>query len=348
MKKILDMSIKTWYNTYVRKDALKDIFTAGVSLNPAISVAVNDNLTALAGCISEASKKVPEIRTPVIAGGAIRDMIFGLKPKDYDIFYDVTPLPEDEREDASLYLASLIKDEISKDGRHFPFAAEFDLIEDLSGEYAESGKNTDTGVFCVYETVVPDRLWALPEADGPGNPFQVFQFIPHLAPKLSESPAEFAKTFDYGFVRAVLDPLDMAYRFDDTFVEELKARKIVVTEEKTRGRVQRWLDRCLSIGHNPPVTMDYKGKTKKNKGVKLSNRYRDDPGLRHLRNEWPGQEAIEARVQQINVEIQMRQAQAQNDLLRDVQWVEGVQWEQPVPRVRMMEPGEAGALDNNF
>lgn len=156
--------------------------------------------------------KFPEVPCPVIAGGSIRDMIFGVNPKDYDIFVDVSNIDADAADD----LALLISYEIVKE-----FGVNDDAIPMRVEGYEKEGREP----FPVYEILGED---------------DVLQVIAR-----TEKPLDLLNDFDYTLVKGMYDPVSGEFFLHDDFYEQLKSKTIKCDNDATLNRISSWLWRNM-------------------------------------------------------------------------------------------------------
>lgn len=197
-------------------------------------------------------KYFPEMRLPIIAGGAIRDVVFGTHPRDYDVFLDVSYLPKDEQEDATLVMLSGILTELDKTGK-YPSLTKSNMtqIGGIGGDSSIYEQDPSWKDFFVYENTpaVDEHFdaqieeWHDPhEVRVVERPFLSIQTIGNNDKRLSlEDPTEFLEYFDWPLVRAMFDPAINKFRFHTDFIEQLDKKKIVVDNKRTYERVNRWL-----------------------------------------------------------------------------------------------------------
>lgn len=182
---------------------------------PTISPDIDREVRAISRTLLKViSEQFPEIRVPIIAGGAIRDGVLCKSPKDYDIFIDLSPYetPE-EAEDQLLLIADALAKEM---GRKASEAG-----EDYDG-FKASGENDDP--FIVYN-LTSERDWF------------PYQLIGRRTPLLFSNPLEWVtKTFDYSMVKALFDPLDGEYKFSDEFLEAWNSKHVEFPSNKAYDR----------------------------------------------------------------------------------------------------------------
>lgn len=258
-QKVLDNQLKTLYNNRCKvkrmKTAEQILVDLTESVNKERSAIVDENIHAVGEAIKRARDKgFGSLRTPILAGGAIRDYVYGLTPQDYDVFLDVTNIPEDEQEDAVLLFGLRVIDELTAaDDSKFK-ALEDNTLRKLGAAYGLEGRNGQNGQgFYVFETGPFNeriqRIWnedvAIDEVRANDQfRFIKLQFIGHSDTRLSkEDPTEFVEAFDYELVRGLFDPEIMAYRLHDDFVKVVNSKTLTVREERTARRVYDWTSR---------------------------------------------------------------------------------------------------------
>lgn len=266
-QKVLDNQLKTLYNNRCKvkpmKTAEQILVDLTESVNKERSATVDENIHAVGEAIKRARDKgFGALRTPILAGGAIRDYVYGLDPKDYDIFIDVSSIPEDEQEDAVLLFGLRVIDElVNVEGSKF-LALTDNTLRRLGADnpYEREDANVDPRWknFYVFETGPFDeriqRIWnedVAIDADRANDQFRFIklQFIGHNDARLSkEDPTEFVEYFDYELVRCLFDPEIMAYRLHDDFVNVANSRELTVKDDRTYQRVMGWAVRFTYAG----------------------------------------------------------------------------------------------------
>lgn len=163
--------------------------------------------------------KLPtEYRSPIIAGGAIRDIYFGMTPRDYDVFIDTRGMDKETAEDYLLYLAS-------------KFNKCQDRIPILLGD--ETYKNSDNSILAYQlPKAIPEDISV--------------QFISHVGKSL-EDPLKFATdNFDYSLVKCIYDPSTEFMQLSQPFIKSRSSRIIEVDNARTEERVRHWISRYHS------------------------------------------------------------------------------------------------------
>ncbi len=240
-KKFLDNLSKAWYNVFTRLGKREpmdpDFFENYIKQQPAPYQTVRAQeifrldwfatlLTAVA---------LPNTRVPVIAGGAVRDMFFGVPPADYDIFMDLSPFTEDEKDDALLLTAMRFREAVGLTERDAP------LYDKHNGHYEQ-----ELGSFMVYECNTPNFT---------------FQLIGHNNPLLTTNPKQFVEeSFDWSLTKALYDPLHGKPEFCDEFLETLRTGVIKPKDDSSYNRARNWLD--WRHGQDRGLKIEYKHKEK--------------------------------------------------------------------------------------
>lgn len=223
LKKAIDKVLNPGYNI---RTGVEVSNREEYSFNKDITNRVFDNIKFL----DEALKETVELPY-VIAGGAVRDGLLGLEPRDYDIFFDMSSiagLDEDELDD---YIALL----------NFTFHERMGMA--LGGfetpwpvhnpEYENMENN-----FLVYEHVfrgMRDDLMAIQE-----NSYQLI--YRNNSPEIGSNPLDFVEQqFDWPLTKAF-------YKDDKVFVSQqfrncMDSRVIESDDLDTSKRIRRWYDR---------------------------------------------------------------------------------------------------------
>lgn len=300
-QKVLDNQLKTLYNNRCKvkrmKTAEQILIDLTESVNKERSATVDENIHAVGEAIKRARDKgFGSLRTPILAGGAIRDYVYGLTPQDYDVFLDVSDIPEDEQEDSVLLFGLRVIDElVNVEGSKF-LALTDNTLRRLGADnpYEREDANVDPRWknFYVFETGPFDeriqRIWnedmnENAERANDQYRFIKLQFIGHNDARLSkEDPTEFVEYFDYELVRCLFDPEIMAYRLHDDFVRVVNSKTLTVKEEQTARRVYDWTSRFswANIGQRleSPIKVVNEAPAKKSIFQVKSARYADIQG----------------------------------------------------------------------
>lgn len=276
-KKFLDKQGIKWYN--IRREGkdgkvnpltikfmeMFDRYASGVddkvkikwtSFNEEQTLITKNKIVEIGNAVREVAEVfMPGARLPIIAGGAVRDMFFGMEPKDYDVFFDVSTISdEDGRDDFVLLFADAVRHKLMATTEPDQKFTRLRSVG-LGGSYGSHSSDVNahgwaTGKFFVYETLPDNEVWGqyLNEqfAADPhaviNNPIRV-QIIGHIDPNLANDVPKFIEGFDYGLVKCWYDPSDEEFVFTDEFKEVLETKKIVYTENQTAERVGVWSNR---------------------------------------------------------------------------------------------------------
>lgn len=255
---------------------------------------VDKTIRRIATAIKEViDVEYPNRPYPLIAGGAVRDCVFGLSPRDYDVFVDVSELEEDERDDYVLLLSHGIMDKLgwnkdtdttianveyeeeryatlpngkpfivynAVDGRPVPRARNDRWFED----FLNGGGHLQINERGNFEPVGGPPLAA---DDGPAEPiaerpkFLPVQFIGREITGLT-----LLEDFDYAAVKCLFDPTTMEYVFADSFTELMTTKTMDLTD-KAFLRAKKWLNRFktpMPIKLIDTVVLEAQKKFKKN------------------------------------------------------------------------------------
>lgn len=213
------------------------------SLNHVVSEQNSATITDIGEAIRQVvDENFPQLRYPVIAGGAIRDTIFGLPIKDFDIFFDTSVFEDEEREDIALLLIAMVCEKLSEEKYPDLNNCRFNMVGHNDGYALGEGKDRKVP-FVVYENNSPlvedDIRWG----DVPDVPPIMLQVIGHKDDRLRTEPVAFLECFDYGLVRGLFDPSNMAFAFHDSLQETLASREIPCNNQKTLNRVSNFFNK---------------------------------------------------------------------------------------------------------
>ena len=203
------------------------------------------------------NENFPQLRYPVIAGGAIRDTIFGLPIKDFDIFFDTAVFEAGEEEDIALLLIAMTCEKLAEH--------EYPKLRDVrfqpvghKNQYTVGEGDNLKEPFVVYENYpyenepqqwVPGQVDFLDEAIA--EPARLYEFpqlqvIGHNDQRLREDPVAFLEYFDYGLVRGLYDPSDLAFHLHPSLQETLVSKQLPYNNIKTQGRLFNFMDKLYT------------------------------------------------------------------------------------------------------
>lgn len=233
-KKRLDKDQFEWYTNrrVVRKEEAME-FTPTPD--------VDREIMAIAKTIMKVfSERFPQVRPPIIAGGAIRDAILCKSPKDYDIFVDLSPYetPE-EAEDGLCLMASLLAEAFGRGCVEHTAAAEgrYGIMEDAGEEGLDC-----FGVYNITwqppsETNPVIDIARVANQQGRAIPYQLIGR--RSAPELSNDPLKWVtEKFDYSAVKALFDPTTMEYSYSEEFKQAFKDKFVKVDNAASYSRAK--------------------------------------------------------------------------------------------------------------
>jgi hypothetical protein len=259
-QKRLDKQRQAWYNTrrkVVKMKSHQNLVELKESVNPIRSQETDQNIRDIGTAIVEAQKKsFGGIRTPVIAGGAIRDFVYGLNPNDYDIFFDVSSIDKEEQDDAVMLFGLRILDELTAlFGDRYSALKDNTLVQRGVGDYAHAMFRHAECVdprwkdFIVYETADGseeawqrfEELHRIDPEEANKLQFIKLQFIGHNDSRLSqENVLPFVEYFDYSMCRGLYDPRTEEYLLHDDFVASANSKIIEVDNQRSLQRANEW------------------------------------------------------------------------------------------------------------
>lgn len=267
----IDKQRMLWYNNRrkvaKRKTDMNIITKLTESIDKSISKTTDENIRAIGDAIKQAREEgFPILRTPIIAGGAVRDYVFGLAPNDYDVFLDVSKIPKEEQEDAVMLFGLRVLDNLTEDENTKYLPLEDNTLIDITARSSYEGTlaNIDPRWkdFVVFETGAfserVGRMWHEeygqdPAAANDKYRFLKIQFIGHNDERLSnENPLSFVEYFDYGLVRCLYDPEAREYALHPDFIETLEKKVEESDNERTVGRLQNFRSRFILNGKPAP------------------------------------------------------------------------------------------------
>lgn len=258
---LLDKLRNLWYNNIIgygkgkhKMNNMKELLE-GFSPNKDLSTTNIEKITLIGNTLKAVvDENFPTLRYPVIAGGAIRDAVFGQVIKDYDIFFDTSSLENDEKADTALLLIALTCEKLA--AGPFPALAEcmYSVVgKDADYELKGLSETNPAVPFIVYQNSKPtypeafvnwdQMVLAEPEPVGEPREFPLLQMIGHDDKRLTDAPLSFLEYFDYSLVKGLFDPTDMGFHFHPTMLESINKRELKFSGKRTRTRVYGFLDK---------------------------------------------------------------------------------------------------------
>lgn len=233
-KKVLDKTLKRGYNIRMDKrvdiDTFINTFVDEYSFNKEGSREDIKIIVRIGEQIEKAwSKYFPTKALPVIAGGSIRDIVFGKTPKDFDIFMSVKGIGEEWKqatgmEDGAETLLQTFIDET------FPTADPSQGCYQLGEQYKDI-----PGSLYVFET------W-------PANYDDItpFQFI---GTEETEEPIKCVDRFDYGLVKIGYNIASKEFFVSEEFLESL-SKSFTLPRYSEKTREQKFLEGLYNSKNN--------------------------------------------------------------------------------------------------
>lgn len=306
-QKHLDKSLLSLYTNRVKRMRTEEdlVEKMKVTQSSTLSTIVDENIRAIGEALVEAKEKgFPILRTPIVAGGAVRDYVYGFYPKDYDIFFDVSKIPEDEQEDAVHLFGLRVVDALVARKNSKYLSLEDNVLHRIApdeerdyGEIRDSINNhadPSWEKFHVFETGPYSeriqRIWAQDMRDNheaDNHRFIKLQFIGRNDTRLSEEdPLPFVEAFDYDLVKGIYDPETKKYSLHKSFVDAHNSKKLVVDRPSTLARVNRQLYRYGK--HFPCEIVDNTPKKETSNNLNIANLLLQPPLLdaQLLQNMW--------------------------------------------------------------
>jgi len=281
LKKDIDKVLNSGYNI---RTGLEVSNREEYTFDKAITDRVFTNLKFLDETLSKVSP-IPY----VIAGGAVRDGLLGLEPKDYDIFLDMSHVAEMDDDERIDFIALLNYNFHEKVGPQFP-----GVFETPWQVHAEEYKALPD-CFLVYEHVFEEN--------------DTYQLIYRKDnPDIASDPLGFViNNFDW--------PLTKAYYKDgkvfvgQQFVDTMKTKRIESDDYETSRRIRSWYQRNfqhvakafkISIEPEPPAAGIYDIETTTT-GTIANPRMWDPIRPPAAINEWPRADELPPRQGQIQL-----------------------------------------------
>lgn len=198
------------------------------SVSPAMSRTVAGFLEPFQQKLLAAHEEThPGEQPPVIAGGAIRDVLLGGYPKDIDVFYPVSGDIDDE----NVYFTETFR-------RMFP-NCEFASFAEVSGKDYEAVNDKD---ICIY------RGYGRPDGD------RVFQVD---VMTMAQQPIEkIVQDFDHSLVKCYYDGAH--YYASEEFLDAIRRKRVESGSKRTERRLHDWRSRSnykITIGRPPRETL---------------------------------------------------------------------------------------------
>jgi hypothetical protein len=194
-------------------------FSTNINTSKDIDFAIKDTAYHLKKVFED---NFPNVKPPIIAGGCVRDYVFGTFHNNYDIFFDLSSLRGFLNEDdTTLLIASLLKDARAAEFRGFSIRkinTELPRFADKKDKFTQQE---------LYEYALVDE-----------------KYIGCKDTRLQTDIESFVESFDYPLVKCWFDTSDMKYHFSKEFMKVLETKEIYFTHENNAfRRFSNWKSR---------------------------------------------------------------------------------------------------------
>ena len=329
LKKVIDKVFNPGYNTHTGLEVSnRDEYT----FDKAITDRVFDNINTLDTALQEATANTDV--TYLIAGGAVRDGLLGLAPKDYDIFLDLSKTAEmedEERDDLIALLNYNFHDKVRMD----LFRHNFEIPWQVHDEAYKDMENT----FVVYEHMFQGRGHhadnVILERD------DTYQLIYRKNnPEIAFDPLSFViNNFDWSLTKAYYK--DGKVFVGQQFADTMKTKRIESTDLETSRRIRSWFNRNVTTRGLNFVLKIEPEPTADTSTLKISRTIRARDGrVLHQPNliaidEWPRVQEVAQRLEIVNNIVNNPAAEIANEIQQlndahraelDRQFWNGIQW----------------------
>lgn len=205
--------------------------------------------------IQETALEYPAMGRPLIAGGSVRDIMFGTALNDVDIFFDTSRLDPDERDDIILLFGLGVMERVAALIPGGEYVS--NVLSKMEGTaYDKVKDNTmsvwSSGYFSYHSATNKQFARAFGTR---------FQFVGKSAREI-ETPKEFVKEFDYQYVKAWIDRDSGEAVYSDEFK---KGGDISFEDITTYNRASRWAARFTTESPFP---------------FKFSSQYKEAPKIK--------------------------------------------------------------------
>lgn len=191
-----------------------------------------------------------------IAGGAVRDSVFGYYPNDIDIFVGLGGFDEDEKDDILLLYGDAVMKKLAK---AFELMADDGDVTKLFAQTGEAYKARGITDMFLYGSQWVQVWPGDPNDDFFGGQGTKFQFIG----RDTAHPEELMRQFDYELTKCYIEPkpqlqgdLKTFQRvFKPEFMEAVAKKTVTATSPQTHSRIQEWDSRWGEL-HNHGWTVN--------------------------------------------------------------------------------------------
>lgn len=211
----------------MKKFQLSEIqsFINQYSINKDTSLSILASLEPVIGGIKELKTEFNDLPYTIIAGGAIRDLVFGVYANDIDVFLDTTEYSKEEEDDILCLMSNSL-------GSMPSYKRE---VPDYTGQ--------DSTPFTVYETSLTEEFAFMP-----------VQFVGRQDGDLRYDPLNFVESkFDWSLTKSYFDIETNEFVFSDEFLAQLKDKSAL----KYDGSNAKVTNRVHNFWYKFPPTRKY-------------------------------------------------------------------------------------------
>ena len=299
LKKAIDKVFNPGYNTHTGLEVSnRDEYT----FDKSITDRVFDNINTLDVALKEVTANTDV--NYLIAGGAVRDGLLGLEPKDYDIFLDLSKTAEMEDEERDDLIA-LLNYNFHQKVRPLNALLRGDF--EIPWQVHDEAYKTLPNCFLVYEHVFEED-----------NNYQLIYRKNN--PDIASDPLGFVvNSFDWSLTKAYCK--DGKVFVGQQFVDTMKTKHIESDDYETSRRIQSWFNRNMGvIGTTFKVSLNEVEPKDIYRGIYKENFYVHPNPAQEI--DWP-QAGLADELPPLQGQIQLNAAH-QAEL--DRQFWNGVQW----------------------
>lgn len=192
----------------------------------------------------------------IIAGGAIRDTVIGIPPKDFDLFLDVSDWTEEELSDNLLLFGDYLLENLRKgedETLRNLYEHRFERPENEE-EYrdpaAKKPGDTSQSSLAMVSYLGHDlNEWYFDQQfNGLFYDLPFVQILCHRAPHIASDPAKFVDEFDWAGVKGWYSNND--FHYDGQMATIFTTRNAGKVSDKTERRIERFNGRCRRLNIN--------------------------------------------------------------------------------------------------
>ena len=227
-QKRLDKVSDLLYNIRTRYREMKYIKTDfSNSINPELSKTASEILSSFQQKLLQVHEATnPGDQPPVIAGGAVRDALLGVYPKDIDVFYPV----RGDLDDESVYFTETLR-------AMFP-ENDFTIFTEVNSKAYDAMVDKDICIYRGYGRTDGDRIFQIDVMTMPEQPIGTI-----------------IDGFDHALVKCYYDGAH--YYASEEFLDAIRRKRVECASKKTERRLLDWRYRSnykITIGRPPRET----------------------------------------------------------------------------------------------